>query len=690
MDTIVRGKHSITEKIRYSEDFSEIFEREVQALVDSPIHGSKGIRNLCNGKHRFDSLVKPMVRAVLLFDALLATAVRIMVLRHGQQESADAGAFIVFVSGDIGMERLVLFAMITDAGEICMVLLRFFDTEAYDAADIVKAINAFIKKLDWAFVCGNITDLETSYTYHMLTLLSRTRTINVKGKPHTIGDSSGVPPTCLRRCLHRMCSLVVMMIAVVKAELPAWEVLQCFSILNLTEREPANTVSTKLERAAITFGLDCATLTREFNSLLFDARRLHANDLSQPTMQVWQAAYHARCQGKPDELPTLRAFLARHGAYSGCTTSGVEQCHTLQDWLWPKRRGHLSIARENDEMKIVMDGTDDDPFVLEIAQGLWPLFYGNPRHRIKSRSDKGSKRGAVLGTLAEFTRVGRAALGDAVAGVVTDSMSNVQRRAASQTGATWTDAMTHEVEFQHIKRKDHFLNSLTDGTLLPSEVKPCDIDDGQVRLAHLMKKRTERAKAAAKKRCRLLPKCDRSTLKLAIGTRLYIRLDAATIAKTTPSPYILAQQRAMPTVSQPLDAKAFVVASPANPGLDIAWTTALNGGTIVDLPFFMSNGERGSSLRFMSALTTGGTRARPRTIWCSPKFRRQQLVLYNILRASVAKPYSMWRETTDMPTFAAEVSKYMDLPKKQQRPLQAIALIAEGEELLGNRWPKST
>ena len=32
-----------------------------------------------------------------------------------------------------------------------------------------------------------------------------------------------------------------------------------------------------------------------------------------------------------------------------------EHCHSIQDWLWPGRRGSLKCDRGNDEMQIVAD-----------------------------------------------------------------------------------------------------------------------------------------------------------------------------------------------------------------------------------------------------------------------------------------------------------------------------------------------
>ena len=62
---------------------------------------------------------------------------------------------------------------------------------------------------------------------------------------------------------------------------------------------------------------------------------------------VWEEA------GGNSKQPELTQLLVRQGAYSGCTTSGVEHVHGKHDWLFTSRRGRLMTARELDEIKIV-------------------------------------------------------------------------------------------------------------------------------------------------------------------------------------------------------------------------------------------------------------------------------------------------------------------------------------------------
>ena len=88
VEMCVRGRNAITRKIANSPDLTAIFEEAVRTFNDNPISGCQDLRNLGNALHRFDSSLRPMARATLLLDPLIATARRIAVVRQG---SADVG-----------------------------------------------------------------------------------------------------------------------------------------------------------------------------------------------------------------------------------------------------------------------------------------------------------------------------------------------------------------------------------------------------------------------------------------------------------------------------------------------------------------------------------------------------------------------------------------------------------------------
>ena len=79
---------------------------------------SSGIR-----KHRYDSTQMPMIRTVLRTRANTATAVQIARAFKGDHSALCCEYYLLYVSGTVGMRRLLLFSMMTDAGDEVVVVI---------------------------------------------------------------------------------------------------------------------------------------------------------------------------------------------------------------------------------------------------------------------------------------------------------------------------------------------------------------------------------------------------------------------------------------------------------------------------------------------------------------------------------------------------------------------------------------
>ena len=137
--------------------------------------------------HRFNSLLEPCSKAVLVWTALIAAAFKIMTERRGKEEGDDACAFLEYISGDNGLHRCVRLAMLTGMLCISSGLLRFFDKETWNAAMVRHQIHKYAYLLQWAFVHGHIVHATHSFTFAMLTHLKKARTVLVKKSLRTIG-----------------------------------------------------------------------------------------------------------------------------------------------------------------------------------------------------------------------------------------------------------------------------------------------------------------------------------------------------------------------------------------------------------------------------------------------------------------------------------------------------------------------
>ena len=123
--------------------------------------------------HRFNSVLEPCSKAVLLWPALIGAAFKIMIGRRGKEEGDDACAFLEYISGDDGLHRCVRLAMFTDMVSISSGLLIFFDEETWDAARVRQQIHKYAYLLQWAFVRGDIVHATHSFTFVMLAHLKK-------------------------------------------------------------------------------------------------------------------------------------------------------------------------------------------------------------------------------------------------------------------------------------------------------------------------------------------------------------------------------------------------------------------------------------------------------------------------------------------------------------------------------------
>ena len=80
--------------------------------------------------------------------------------------------------------------MMADASSACLALLRFYDSEAYDASRITNAIRTYAETLNVLFTAGRAHTIKNTYTYRMVEHLRRTRTFVIGQSSITIGSAA--------------------------------------------------------------------------------------------------------------------------------------------------------------------------------------------------------------------------------------------------------------------------------------------------------------------------------------------------------------------------------------------------------------------------------------------------------------------------------------------------------------------
>ena len=167
-----------------------IFQSKVTIIAkERNISTSHKIKNLSCTKVRFDSTARPLARACLHWEALLAAAQVISRRRRGKPESRVAEDFLDFMSE----ERLLLLAMMSDAMDEALLHLRHYDRDEVDPADLPFHNERFLQRIALLFCGDNPQCFTCGFTKHVVdTLKERPIVLVVQGGtyPKTIGSGN--------------------------------------------------------------------------------------------------------------------------------------------------------------------------------------------------------------------------------------------------------------------------------------------------------------------------------------------------------------------------------------------------------------------------------------------------------------------------------------------------------------------
>ncbi|CAE7803934.1 unnamed protein product, partial [Symbiodinium sp. CCMP2456] len=146
LDKFAIGSESIAHKVQYSPHISQVFQAFCKESSKCPLNATR-VRNLGHAKHRFSSLSKPLGRAVLHVDSLVKTAIWLTVHRSQKVEGREAADFLQ----NMQEREYLLAALLADASDESVRLLRVFDTESYDLSVVATEIQVFMSRLHFLF-----------------------------------------------------------------------------------------------------------------------------------------------------------------------------------------------------------------------------------------------------------------------------------------------------------------------------------------------------------------------------------------------------------------------------------------------------------------------------------------------------------------------------------------------------------
>ena len=618
----VLGKKSMVALIDRSNLFSKVFANYVEK--DLRPDGNDVIDHAVNmglAKHRFDSMTKPLGRLVRHIGAVIATALHIVNDRKGKDEGVAATSWL----SRLTEEGFLQAAMMADASDETIMLIRICDTELADTADLPFEVAGFMDRVRFLFgVRGGCTTV-AGYTSYALQVLGNVRRFHVADQHKSFGCMGGISQDVIGRALGRMRNWLAVIESVVAAEFPSFDVLSSFGIFNLdtdSKQLRWDPDASHFDRLARTFKVDPHQLAVQYQCFRpLAVERMRAGCASSGV--AWQQAVmqtqrrHAQRERHPCDalLPVLiaqRTFIA--------STSGVEQgfAKALQA-VSPQQR-KLSAAMEQDLVKIVVDRSpDEEPAVLQNAQKVWEALHGKPRASpVAPRCHKGmtSPHTAKTGTEVGFLRARRTSVGKALA-ALNDGPEG-------PSPAALTDKQEKEVEFQRDKLEKRKFDAFAAGLLIDNEMP----DEFRAKaMEHLTKQQKTDVKATRERARRtVLSKGGtrfsddwfrgKSVHINIVGVELDIR--RAALAK------------GMCTTSVLSEAQCFVVSDPTPQMLDAEtrWAAVLLGGYVC-VPSVLSSGQ-GAVIKFKAALHLN------REVWVSPNFEAKHGDIAAVLRSCLA------------------------------------------------------
>ena len=228
-------------------------------------------------------------------------------------------------------------------------------------------------------------------------------------------------PAIQARCIQALQLYTRLAVETLEAEFPSFELLACFHILNVAPnvdvRSEFQEFSSALGRLAQVLELDEEELAEELQ--VHEAIARHEASQGRSTFDAWKQAVlrTSACQRSVREhfpCNNLWKLLTRYGAWSGASTSGIEQLFSRVCDHVPADRACLTEEHLFYEVKVLADVTKaNQKDICELAQMCWALISDAPRKSSTSRIDKGVPRKRLCGTEVDFKKKRRLALTDA-------------------------------------------------------------------------------------------------------------------------------------------------------------------------------------------------------------------------------------------------------------------------------------
>ena len=463
--------------VKHSDIFSARFQKNCKLLETNPT-SCTGIRDIASSKHRYDSHQKPFGRGCIYWPALVITAQQILDERGTAHSAGDrALQFLTHIDAEV----MLCFAMMADAGDECLILVRFLESESFDKSMLAPELDTFMHRIKILF--NEKQCLSTGYTKHMLSILKNPITVFLKdSQPKVLGCKGGPTTDLAQRCLQRLSNWCNLALATLRSEFPNFEILQTFNIFRLggkprhqlTADDELNAMSVQRSKYAKALAgclkLDADALEAQLLYHIELARKLQvAKNMS--AIEAWadavQITKQSKAAGGCDASTVLVKALARFAAWGG-STGGVERLFSEGKNIGGVSQRNWNFSLYSDELQICCD--KDSVVVAQVCMGarsVWAKLYGAPRTHRRMRIDSGrSKQPSKLRlkpSLAGWIRNRREDVTKLEGKYPRVALRDEVLPAVSIGVDGWTESHHRELTFQRRKRAQRFIEAVQEG-----------------------------------------------------------------------------------------------------------------------------------------------------------------------------------------------------------------------------------
>ena len=461
--------------VQHSHVLQDQFAQRVKAF--SGLNANR-LRNLSMAKQRFSSTQLPLGRCVIHIESLISVCEWIHATR-ATNERLHAARFL----GGLTVSKLLLVALLADAGDETSSVCRLFDNDDYDSSGVATSLDLYRQRIHYLFLERGALRVN-GYTSYMMETLSKRRIYqcpcsdtSTKTYAKSLGGPGTISAEVLDTCFEHMSAWVRLALETMRAEYPGSELLQTFSIFSLANVSEPEQFSEKCARMGQIFSMDQDALQTQLLSLRLHAIKAHQTG-TDTAFKAWKKAIEwntrqAHVKARRDTTTLLEA-VKLFGVWNGATTSGVEQTFSsMVQMSKPQRASHLSELMMRCELKVCRDITEDDlSDIVSAAQRIWTEHFGAPRRRFErhaaapnlgtckpdsERTWLKHRRDSVYQALKEQSQTHK-------------SFEDTQARACALSTSVWTDELDKFSGKLDRKARISHAIALEDGNLLPSEV----------------------------------------------------------------------------------------------------------------------------------------------------------------------------------------------------------------------------